>query len=128
MHKAGNHSKDEQLLLARQRTSLSKERSQLSNERTFLSWIRTGLASVGGGVALVRLLSFQTQAHKGVAYIVGVTLVLLGIVIFMLTLVDYSKSCEKLKISNGYAGSRYFVTLIVVVLIGVSLALLGIIL
>lgn len=127
MHKTSQYSKDEQVILARQRTSLSRERSQLSNERTFLSWIRTGLASVGGGVALVRLLTFQTPLHEGVAYIVGVTLVILGIAIFLLSLYDYSKSTNKLNVQNGYAGSKYFVSLIVFVLIAVSLALLVII-
>lgn len=128
MHKVNHHAKDEQVYLARQRTTLSRERSQLSNERTFLSWIRTGLASVGGGVALVRLLTFQTPIHEGVAYVVGVALVILGIAIFILSLFDYSKSSAKLNVQNGFAGSRYFVTIIVFVLIAVSIALLGIIL
>jgi putative membrane protein len=77
--------------LAQERTYLAKDRTRLASERTYLSWLRTGLASVGGGIAIIRLLSFRSEEHQLTAQMMGVLLVLIGISMFILSSVDYLK-------------------------------------
>ncbi len=115
---------DERTLLARERTRLANERNRLANERTFLAWIRTGLASVAGGVAIIRFLTFHTYTNQVIAHYIGCILVVLGIVIFFLSFVDYKNSCKKLEVENGYAGSVLSIAAMSIVLILVSLVLL----
>ena len=117
---------DERILLAREQTFLAQERSYLADLRTFQSWIRTGLAAVGGGLALMRLLIFQSFTHQLLSQISGGILVLLGILIFILSYIDYRNSCKTFYIHPGYAGSLYFCCLISVVLVLVSILLLSI--
>lgn len=118
---------DVQLALAKMRTRMSSERSQLANERTFLSWIRTGLAGVGGGVAIVRLLTFQSETHQFVAEIVGFILVIWGMAIFVLSFLDYQKSAERLDGGNRIVGSIWTVSILVLTLMVLSVLLLLII-
>jgi putative membrane protein len=115
---------DENTLLARERTHLARERNRLANERTFLAWIRTGLASVGGGLAIIRFLTFQHLSHQITAQIVGSILVGLGIAIFFLSLFDYKRTCESLKLESGCASSVRVMSVISFILIGISFALL----
>lgn len=76
---------------------LAVERNHLAAERTFLSWIRTGLAGVGGGLIIVRFLSFERPVHQTISYFLGLIFVLWGISIFILALVEYEKICKRLK-------------------------------
>lgn len=77
--------------LAQERTDLAKDRNRLASERTYLAWLRTGLASVGGGIAVMRFLTFRTVEHQLTAQLMGVLLVLVGICMFILSSVDYLK-------------------------------------
>ena len=120
------NSTDEKLLLAREQTFLAQERSYLADLRTFQSWIRTGLAAVGGGLALMRLLAFETFSHRLVAQVSGGMLVLLGVAIFVLSYIDYRNSCKTLYIHPGYAGSVTFCCLLSVLLVFISLVLMWI--
>lgn len=110
--------------LAKERTRLANERNRLANERTFLSWTRTGLAVLGGGVAVVRLLTFETFVHQGVAQLCGFVLILLGIVMFAFSAVDYIQSFKELKVKPGLAGSPLTILVIAVVLAGIAIAML----
>ena len=113
---------DERVLLAKERTALAGERNRLSNQRTFLAWTRTGLASVGGGVAIVRLLTFANPSHQMAAQIIGAVLIILGIVIFFLSLMDYRDTYKRLKVKEGYV--EITATAISITLCLISLALL----
>lgn len=115
---------DERTQLARERTVLASERNKLANDRTFLAWIRTGLGSVGGGVAVMKLLTFYQPLHKTLAEIMGSTLIVLGITIFILSYFDYRKSYRLLKQESKYPGTMVSITLISVVLVVVSFVLL----
>lgn len=109
----------DQLSLAKERTALAAERSRLAFQRTFLSWVRTGLASVGGGVALARLISFENPDNQMISQRVGEALVLLGLLIFVLSLLDYRNNYKKTE-RRDYAGSIWSVTLISTVLVVIS--------
>nr|WP_249274283.1 DUF202 domain-containing protein [Parachlamydia sp. AcF125] len=85
--------------MAQERTSLAMEQTRLANQRTFLSWIRTGLAGVGGGIGVVRLLTFENPLHAHTARIVGIILILWGILIFILSLIEYKQNTSKLNLS-----------------------------
>lgn len=115
---------DERILLARKRTILANERNRLANERTFLAWIRTGLVSVGGGVAVMRLLSFQNPSYQILSEAMGSILIFLGIAIFFLSFVDFKRSAEKLKLENGANVSTRLMSCISFTLIFVSFVLL----
>ena len=115
---------DERILLAHQRTVLANERNKLANERTFLAWTRTGLAIVGGGVAIIRLLTFENPNHQKVAQLIGAVLIVLGIIMFFLSFIDYSNSYKKLKVKDAYAGSIWSIALIAFILTIISIMLL----
>lgn len=115
---------DAQIKMAKERTLLSIERNRLANEQTFLSWIRTGLAGVGGGIAVIRLLTFQHEAHQIMAESVGMLLVFWGMSIFILAMIDYRRSYRILKTKNGYIGSIPAITTMSVSLFVLSLVLL----
>jgi inner membrane protein YidH len=106
-----------------ERTEYAKERTRLSHERTFLAWLRTGLACVAGGIAVVKLLLFRNETHQQIAKFAGLFLVICGIMIFLLTLLDYRRSHKQLKADTGYLGSMGSVTSLVIILIIISLML-----
>lgn len=114
----------ERISLAKERTRLANERNRLANERTFLSWIRTGLAILGGGVAVVRLLTFQNVIHQVVAQVCGILLIILGIVMFILSAIDYIKSLKALKLQPSIAGSPWTIMTIAMVLAGIAITLI----
>ena len=71
----------------------------LANERTFLAWIRTGLATITFGFVVERFglllrelgLKSGTQSASSIHYssFIGVTLTVLGVVIMILSLVNF---------------------------------------
>jgi len=117
---------NEQVILARERTALAQERNRFANERTYLAWLRTGLACVGGGVAVIRLLTFETLSHVFISEFIGSVLVILGILIFTVSFWNYYKYYEKNNIPESVKGSLGLNALITSVLIIVSLLLLAI--
>lgn len=114
---------DERLLLAQERTTLANERNRLANQRTFLSWIRTGLAGVGGGVGIVKLLSFHNTYHQMASEIVGMILIIWGIFIFFLAFVQYRRSFKKLNLreSEGISLRIYAALALTLILLSVTL-------
>lgn len=121
-----NENSNEQVILARERTALAQERNRFANERTYLAWLRTGLACVGGGVAVIRLLTFETPSHVFISEFIGSVLVILGILIFTVSFWNYYKYYEKNNILKSVRGSLGLNALITTVLIIVSLLLLAI--
>jgi putative membrane protein len=103
---------DKRVLLAKERTQMAEERTRLANERTFSAWLRTGLATAGAGIAIIRLLTFRNSLHQSAAKWIGGVFVCIGIAIFILSLVDYLQSYDKLKPGRKYAGSTVAVTVI----------------
>ncbi|CCB86886.1 putative uncharacterized protein [Parachlamydia acanthamoebae UV-7] len=118
---------DERVVLAQERTGLAKERNRLANQRTFLSWIRTGLAGVGGGVAVVRLLTFANPVHEFAARIVGMILIFWGILIFILSFINYKRSSIRLKVDYREGISPQVFAVLSITLVVLSLVLLFIV-
>lgn len=106
------------------RDELATERTQLAAERTFLSWIRTGLTGVAGGLAVARLIAFQTLEHKRIAQWVGELLIVWGIIIFIFGLISYRRNCRRFTHLKDYQQALWQVVLIVVTVIILSLVLL----
>jgi putative membrane protein len=103
-----------QTISGEERTRLAHERNLLANDRTFLAWIRTGLAGVGGGIVIIRYLTFHNATHQMLAELVGLIFVLWSIAIFVLALFGYRRSHKNLKIKDtAFIGSTYIVTLLV---------------
>lgn len=76
---------------------LASERTLLAAERTFSAWIRTGLAGVGGGLAVPRVIIFNSEEHLMVAQVIGTLLVIWGAGIFIYAIIDYRRTCIRLK-------------------------------
>ncbi len=86
--------------------ALSQERTLLASERTFSAWLRTALAAMGGGIAILRLISFKTDIHRIIAHIIGETLILWGCLIIVLASIDYKKIRNKLTLAKNYKSSQ----------------------
>lgn len=100
--------------------TLAKERNRLAAERTFSAWLRTGLAGVGGGVVVIKFLTFSHAAHKALANMMGQMLILWGILIFIFALVGYFATYRSL---NEKTPSTFFtvgITLIALFLMAFS--------
>lgn len=76
-------------------------------ERTLLAWVRTGLAMMGFGFVVARfgtflsMMSFQQHLpppkQTGISMAVGVTLVLLGVAVNLLSAVNHCRTIRRLK-------------------------------
>ncbi|MGB3161016.1 MAG: DUF202 domain-containing protein [Carnobacterium sp.] len=85
--------------LAKKRTDLAIQRTLLANARTFSAWIRTGLASVLAGLAIVKFTDGNEQ-FRNYILVIGILFVLIGIAIYILALVSFKDSYNKLKKDN----------------------------
>jgi putative membrane protein len=80
----------------RGREELASERTLLAAERTFSAWIRTGLAALGGGLAVARVLFFNSYEHQMVVRVIGGLLVIWGASIFVYAIIRYHRTCVRL--------------------------------
>ena len=106
--------------------ALAEERTLLAAERTFSAWLRTALAAMAGGIAILRLIAFKTEAHQIIGHIIGETLILwaCGLVIF--SSIDYKKTSGKLTVAKNSKSSPLIFFTIVLPLLVVSLLLVWI--
>jgi putative membrane protein len=79
-------------------------RFTFANERTFLSWIRTSLALVAAGVAVTQLL--PEHATKAEAYILGLPLISLGIVLPLLSLRRWEGNERAMRLGQSLPRTR----------------------
>lgn len=118
---------DVRVFLAKERNFLASERTRFAAERTISAWIRTSLASVGGGFAIIRLLSFEHAAHRILAHAVGEILILWGMIILILSLVDYRQTAKKLVYSINKTNELWIsITILVFVMLSLFLFLVTI--
>ena len=110
----------------RNRDELALQRTLLAADRTFSAWIRTGLAGIGGGLAVARLLTFNSYENQLVANIIGVLLVIWGACIFIYAIYDYRRTCVELKQKGLMKNSLNPMLLMTVVLLIVALMVLWI--
>lgn len=95
------------------RDQLASKRTLLAADRTFSAWIRTGLAGLGGGLAVARLLGFKSVENQILAHVIGAFLVIWAAGIFIYAILDYRRTCIKLKqedISKNSLGAFFFMT------------------
>jgi len=103
---------------------LASERTLLAAERTFSAWIRTGLAGVGGGLAVPRVLKFNSDVHLTVAHLIGALLLIWGASIFIYAIIDYRRTCMRLRHHGPSKNSlRALLLMTAVLLIIAALAL-----
>lgn len=120
-----DESKEGQIELARQRTSLAIERNLLAAERTFSAWVRTGLAGVGGGVLMMKMISYSQAGHAIAAGLVGQLLIIWGLMIFIFAYSGYRRACKRLSaLHPDYRPSLGRIGLITATLIVASLVIL----
>ena len=103
---------------------LAEERTLLAAERTFSAWLRTALAAMAGGLAILRLISFKSEAHRIIAHIIGETLIIWGCVIIILSSIDYKKMRDILMIAKNYKSSQLGFLIIVLPLLLISALLM----
>lgn len=127
-HKKNNDNLKNFDLLENRQVILSLERTRLSNERTFLSWIRTAIACIGGGVAIIRFISFTDESHKVIARASGDLLIIIGILFLICSLLNYRHLKAQLPTLPEYKETTpYFITIAAIVLTVMATALLIII-
>lgn len=107
-------------------TSLAEERTLLALERTFSAWLRTALAAMGGGLAILRLVSFKSETHRIIGHIIGETLILWGCLLIVLSAADYKKMCTKLAEAKNYKKSSFGFLIIVLPLLIIAALLIWI--
>jgi putative membrane protein len=81
---------------------LAEERTLLAAERTFSAWLRTALSAMAGGLAILRLISFKSEAHKIAAHILGEMLIFWGCLLIILASLDYKNTRDKLLLAKSY--------------------------
>lgn len=103
---------------------LSEERTLLASERTFSAWLRTALAAMGGGIAILRLITFKSDLHRIIAHIIGETLILWGCLIIVLSSMDYKKIRDTLTVAKSYKSSQIGFLIVVLPLLIISALLI----
>ncbi len=96
---------------------LAEERTLLAAERTFSAWLRTALAAIAGGIAILRLISFKSDTHRTIAHVIGEMLILWGILLIVMSSIDYKKTHQKLIVAQSYKSSHLGFVLIVLPLL-----------
>ena len=85
-------------------------------ERTFLAWIRSGLALMGVGFAIARFALFLREmrgnAQTGLSVYAGVSVVILGVVVLLVSIVQHVRVVHDLETGKWKPGvSRIAVAL-----------------
>jgi putative membrane protein len=107
---------------------LASERTLLAAERTFSAWIRTGLAGVGGGLAVPRVLKFNSYEHLIVGQVIGTLLVIWGASIFIYAIIHYRRTCMRLRHQGPSKNSLRAMLLMTAVLLIIAALILWIML
>ncbi len=105
---------------------LAEERTLLAAERTFSAWLRTALAAMGGGLAILRLISFKSELHRTIGHILGETLILWGCAIILFSALDFKDTRNKLRFAKNYKSSTTGFLVIVVPLLVMAALLIWI--
>jgi putative membrane protein len=108
------------------RDELASERTLLAAQRTFSAWIRTGLAGLGGGLAVPRVLIFNSYVHLIVAHVIGALLVIWGASMFIYAIIDYRRTCMRLMPEGPSKNSLRAMLLMTVVLLIIAALVLWI--
>lgn len=101
------------------REELASERTLLAAERTFSAWIRTGLAALGGGLAVARVLVFNSQVHQMLAHVIGMLLVIWGAGVFIYAIIRYHRACARLSqegLSRNSLGVMILMTVMLLII------------
>ncbi len=110
------------------KNSFPKSREHLANERTFLAWIRTSIAFMGFGFVIVKFTLFLKQlsillentdiSTKGYSAIIGVTMVAIGVVIAVLSFLQYRKNYRQLQDGNFVSSTKLSLLITLIIIIG----------
>ncbi|MGE5682796.1 MAG: DUF202 domain-containing protein [Bacillota bacterium] len=104
--------------------NLARIRTILAIERTFAAWIRTGLAGIGGGLAMVKLVTFKTETHQVFSRVIGILLIIWGITIIISGLINYKNSLKTLNQDNIYKISFAKFSFLSLILIAAAILIL----
>ncbi|WP_294323275.1 DUF202 domain-containing protein [uncultured Chryseobacterium sp.] len=108
----------------------------LANERTFLTWLRTSVALMGFGFILVKFSLFLKQIallnteqqlvhyQKEYSGVTGLVLVAAGIVILLLSYLNYRKTRKRI-IENVFVGNNSLILVVTVLIMSISIFLIG---
>lgn len=106
---------------------IERSREHLANERTFLAWIRTSVGLMGFGFVIVKftlfikhlylILETPDEISRNYSSVVGIVMVALGVIIAILSLIQYKINEKQLK-ENFYTRSTHLslsMTLMIIV-------------
>lgn len=110
------------------KNSIEKSREHLANERTFLAWIRTSIAFMGFGFVIVKFTLFLKQLSllldtsdippKGYSAIIGVTMVAIGVVIAVISFIQYKINFRQLERNSFVPSSLLSLLITLIIIIG----------
>ncbi len=113
---------------SKDKNSFAKSREHLANERTFLAWIRTSIAFMGFGFVIVKFTLFLKQlsvllettdiSTKGYSSIIGVTMVAIGVVIAVLSFLQYRKNNRQLQKGNFVSSTKLSLLITLIIITG----------
>lgn len=113
---------------SKDKNSFEKSREHLANERTFLAWIRTSIAFMGFGFVIVKFTLFLKQlsillettdiSTKGYSSIIGVTMVAIGVIIALLSFMQYRKNYRQLQKSYFVSSTKLSLLITLIIIIG----------
>ncbi|WP_294248525.1 DUF202 domain-containing protein [uncultured Chryseobacterium sp.] len=114
----------------------NKTSDHLANERTFLAWLRTSVALMGFGFILVKFSLFLKQIvllnteqplvhyRKEYSGITGLVLVAAGVVILLLSYLNYRKTRKRI-MENTFTGNNSLILIVTVLIMSISIFLIG---
>jgi putative membrane protein len=86
-------------------TRLAVERTRLANERTLMAWIRTSTSLIAFGFTIFKFFQYlATQEHRNTVvspWIVGMTMILIGLTGLALAWVQHRQQMKALKSQAG---------------------------
>jgi putative membrane protein len=107
----------------------------MANERTYLAWIRTSIGIMAFGFVVVKFSLFVKQLSfilgkkdmvqsKGYSPVAGITLVIVGALIALLSYLRYIRTEKQLN-EEAYRNSSLLITVLTSFILVVSLFLIG---
>ncbi|SDH82385.1 putative membrane protein [Chryseobacterium taeanense] len=114
----------------------NKTSDHLANERTFLAWLRTSVALMGFGFILVKFSVFLKQisllnaekhiihSQKEYSDLTGLILVATGVVILILSYLNYRKTQKKIT-ENIFVGNNSLILTVTVLIVCISIFLIA---
>ena len=119
-------------MLFKKKNNFENSRQHLANERTFLAWVRTSVTLMGFGFVIVKFTLFLKEfttimqnknlLHKEYSSLVGIIMIGLGVLIALLSFIQYKNKEMQLNKNKFYSSSfMMLLTSLMIIICGIIL-------